>query len=229
MSTSKQREKVIGVLKLNTRFPRLAGDIGNADSFRYPVSFCTVESAIPANVTIADHLPEILQNEFIAAAQKLIDKNVSIITTTCGFLSTMQTQLASLSQTPVICSSLALLPLLSQVHGSAGNIGVLTFNRDTLNKNHFGKPQPGCIEGLQATDHLRQVIEQDLTQLDPDTARNDAIATCDRLMKSLPDTRAIILECTNLSPYKQDIRKHAGLPVYDIVDAVHWLVESQAD
>ena len=227
MNTSKQREKTIGVLKLNTRFPRLLGDIGNAESFRYPVNYCTIESAIPANVTVADDLPESLQHEFLAAALKLIDQNVSIITTTCGFLSTMQVQLADLSSTPVICSSLALQPLLTQIHGGAEHIGVLTFNPDTLNQNHFGSAQIGHIEGLQATDKLRQVIEKDLTQLDPAIARDEVIAASDRLLNSQRNTRAIILECTNLSPYKQDIREHTGVAVYDIVDAVHWLIDSQ--
>ncbi len=228
MRTSKRTEKTIGVLKLNTRFPRLQGDIGNPGSFRYPVSYCTVESAIPANVTVADNLPESLQQAFLAATQKLIDEDVSVITTSCGFLSTLQSQLTSLSHIPVICSSLALLPLLTQVHGSAETIGVLTFNRDTLNSNHFGKTQPGCIEGLQTSDHLRKVIEQDLAELDPDISCSEAIAACDRLCKLQPGTRAIVLECTNLSPYKQAIREHTGVAVYDIVDAVHWLIESQA-
>ena len=228
MNTPKQSEKTIGVLKLNTRFPRLIGDIGNADSFRYPVTYCTVESAIPANITVAEKLPEPLQREFLAAAQKLIDKNVSVITSSCGFLSTLQVQLASLSNTPVICSTLALLPLITQVHGGAEHIGVLTFNRDTLNQNHFGNIQPGCIEGLQTTDSLRQVIEQDLPQLDSAIACDEVIAACDRLMRSQPGTRAIVLECTNLSPYKRDIRKHTSASVYDIVDAVHWLIESRA-
>ena len=221
--------KTIGVLKLNTGFPRLPGDIGNAESFRYPVSYCTIESAIPANVTVAGELPEILQQEFIEAAQKLIDENVSIITTSCGFLSTLQIKLASLSATPVICSSLALLPLLAQVHASAENIGVLTFNRDTLNVNHFGNTKPGCIEGLQPADSLRRVIEQDLVELDPAKACKEVIAACDRLIKSQPGTRAIVLECTNLSPYKQDIRQHTGVAVYDIVDAVHWIIDSRED
>ena len=173
-----EKEKTIGILKLNTRFPRIAGDIGNPDSFQYPVSYCTVESAVPANITVADTLPEPLQQAFFKSAQKLIDENVSIITTTCGFLATLQKQLTSLSDTPVICSSLALLPLLKQVHGGVDYIGVLTFNRDTLNHNHFGSTQPGCIEGLQPADTLRQAIEQDLTQLDEAMAEKEVLAAC---------------------------------------------------
>lgn len=221
-----EKEKTIGVLKLNTRFPRIIGDIGNPDSFRYSVNYCTVESAIPANITVADALPESLQQAFIKSTQKLITENVSIITTTCGFLSTLQKQLATLSDTPVICSSLALLPLLTQVHGGAENIGVLTFNRDTLNHNHFGSIQPGYIEGLQPADSLRRVIEQDLPELDTARAEKEVLAACSRLIESKPDTRAIVLECTNLSPYKNAIREQFAIAVYDIVDAVHWLLES---
>ena len=95
-------------------------------------------------------------------------------------------------------------------------------------RDSFGSAQPGHIEGLQATDKLRQVIEKDLTQLDPTIARTEVIAASDRLLNSQPNTWAIILECTNLSPYKKEIREHTGVAVYDIVDAVHWLIDSQS-
>jgi len=164
--------------------PNEPGSFGDSPEIQF-------ESGFNYRLTVADALPESLQQAFIKSTQKLITENVSIITTTCGFLSTLQKQLATLSDTPVICSSLALLPLLTQVHGGAENIGVLTFNRDTLNHNHFGSIQPGYIE-----------------------------------IESKPDTRAIVLECTNLSPYKNAIREQFAIAVYDIVDAVHWLLES---
>jgi len=177
---------------------------------------------------LSEQLPESLQQDFLNAALELINNNVSIITSTCGFLSTLQRSLADLSNTPVICSSLALLPLLSSVHGGDEYLGVVTFNADTLNKNHFGNVQPGGIEGLQPGDSLRRVIEQDLSDINQINAQSEVIAACNRLIVSKPTTRALILECTNLSPFKQAIRAHMGLPVYDIVDAIHWLLESQA-
>jgi len=45
-------QKTIGVLKLNTRFPRIAGDIGNPDSFHYKVIYQTVDSAIRTTARI---------------------------------------------------------------------------------------------------------------------------------------------------------------------------------
>lgn len=221
------KQKVIGVVKLNTNFPRLIGDIGNPESFQYPVEYITVTSAVPANVTIAEDLTESLQQDFITATKALLEKEVSLITTTCGFLSTMQPQLAQLSNTPTICSALTLLPLLASIHGGTKNIGVLTFNAETLNANHTAGFIPGAIEGLLPTDSLRRVISADLRILDEVAARDNVLTACERLLIHSPNTKAIVLECTNLSPYKAALREHAKLPVYDIVDAIHWLLQSQ--
>jgi Asp/Glu/hydantoin racemase len=35
-----------------------------------------------------------------------------------------------------------------------------------------------------------------------------------------PDLGAIVLECTNMPPYADDIRRATGLPVFDIVSLV---------
>lgn len=220
--------KTIGILKLNTRFPRLVGDIGNPATFRYPVMYQTVQSATAPNITIAETLPQALQNDFITATHELIKHRVSVITTTCGFLSTMQDTLSSLHRTPVICSSLSLLPLLASIHGGADKLGVLTFNPQTLNSAHFSDVAPGSIEGLLADDTLRQVIANDHTELDRDKALQEVLLASDRLIHKHPNVRGIVLECTNLSPYKNEIREQSGLAVYDIVDAIHWLLDSQA-
>ena len=219
--------QTIGVLKLNTRFPRLPGDIGNPESFCYPTHYCTVQAAVPANITIAETLPDSLQQAFITSAQKLIDQQVSIITTSCGFLSPIQHKLANLSDTPVICSALALLPLIACIHGGPDYLGVLTFNRDTLGAPHLGGVKPGGIEGLLPEDSLRQTIEHDLTELDTAASQTEVLNACNRLLNANPKIRAIVLECTNLSPYKQAIREHTRTSVYDVVDAVHWLIESK--
>ena len=229
MNTSANNSgKMIGILKLNTNFPRLRGDIGNPESFDFPVRYITVKSAIPSNVTIAESLPLSLQKEFITAAETLIEDNVSVITTTCGFLSTMQQQLARLSSIPVICSALELLPLLTRIHGGANRVGILTFNKDTLNKIHTTGITPAAIEGLLPDDSLKKVINEDLSSLDEQSAMENVMGACNRLLKTAPGTSAILFECTNLSPYKNHIREYTGLPVYDVVDAVHWLLRAQS-
>jgi hypothetical protein len=37
-----------------------------------------------------------------------------------------------------------------------------------------------------------------------------------------PDVGAILLECTNMSPYSRALSKHVTRPVFDIVSFVTW-------
>ena len=219
--------KKIGVLILNTGFPRIHGDIGNPSSFNYPTVYQTIDSATPATIVKKGAIEKSIQNDIQQAADLLTDRHVSVITTSCGFLAPMQAQLAKHTSVPVITSSLTLLPLVSACHGGTKNLGILTFDQQSLRTHHLGEWAPESIEGLTANDTLKRTIADDLPKLDREAALSEVLQASDRLTQRSPDLKAIILECTNLSPYKTEIRSHTGLPVYDIVDAVHWLLEAQ--
>jgi len=209
-----------GVLKLNTRFPRLQGDIGNPDSLFGEVVFETVTDANPSTVITGKPLPDPLVDAFVKAARTLINHPVDLITTSCGFLLPIQSTLTALGKTPVITSSLLLLPLLRSMHGN--NIGVLTFDREKLINTLSEISMPEAIEGLQPSDTLRQTIAGDSSTLDRHKALKEVCNCAARLLTQWPATRALVLECTNLSPYKRELRRHTGRPVYDLIDAIHW-------
>lgn len=217
----------IGVLILNTNFPRILGDIGNPASFNYPTIYQTIEAATTATVVTSQPLAPQIESDIETAALSLAATPVSVITTSCGFLSPLQNQLAQLTNVPVITSSLTLLPLLTAWYGQTEKLGVITFDKSKLNTRHLGDHAPTAIEGLQNTDSLRKTISQDLPELNREQATREVLAACDRLRQNYPAVRAIVLECTNLSPYKSEIRSHTGLSVYDIVDAVHWLLQAR--
>ncbi len=212
---------------LNTSFPRLPGDIGNAASFNYPVIYNHVAKATPHTVVTDDELPESLKSAFVQAANQLLNANVSLITTSCGFLSIIQRQLASHCRVPVVTSTLTLLPLLAEIHGGMNRLGILTYDRQSLSERHSQQlSSHTIIEGLNTSSNLYQTISNDLPDLDRENAVQEVFILADKLLARDTGLRAIVLECTNLSPYKQELRGHTGLPVYDIVDAVHWVMES---
>ncbi len=221
-------EPTVGVLMLNTHFPRLAGDIGNPESFDYPVVYKTVERANPATVITRHAMAQSLEDDFTIAALELADQ-VDVISTSCGFLSPLQDKLARQCGVPVITSALTLLPLLSAIHGGMDSLGVMTFDSSTLNVRHLGNNAPTAIVGLHPDDSLRQTIAQDSPRLDADKARHEVLRCALELTRQTDSLRAIVLECTNLSPYKAELRTHTGLAVYDIIDAVHWLIQAQPD
>lgn len=218
-----------GVLKLNTHFPRLLGDIGNPESLRGDVIFETVDDANPATIITGASLPTPLIDAFVAGAGRLLDQRVDLITTSCGFLLPLQDTLTKACNVPVITSSLLLVPLLQSIHGP--RVGVITFDRDKLIRTPSKIALPDAIEGLHASDSLRQTIAADLPQLDRHNARNEVLAAAQRLLSQWPTTRALLLECTNLSPYKSELRSQLGVAVYDLIDAIHWhqlAVDAQA-
>lgn len=218
----------IGILMLNTSFPRLPGDIGNAESFRYPTLYRTVEAALPSNIVTGAPLPAELVEAFAAQAIELQASGAGIISTSCGFLSVIQANLTERLEVPVITSSLVLLPWLRAVYGGNGNIGILTFDADALNERHF--TADACpdltIEGLRPDDSLRICISTDSPTLDRARAEADVIACAERLLTKNP-VSALLLECTNMAPYKRALRAHTGCAVFDLVDAIHWIADAR--
>ena len=123
-------------------------------------------------------------------------------------------------------SEMCIRDSLTAWYGHTEKLGVITFDKSRLHSRHLGNHAPVAIEGLQNNDSLKKTISQDLPDLDREQAAQEVLAACDRLTNNFPAVKALILECTNLSPYKSEIRSHTGLSVYDIVDAVHWLLRS---
>jgi Asp/Glu/hydantoin racemase len=217
----------IGILMLNTSFPRLPGDVGNANSFRYPTIYRTVDAAVPSNIVTASGLPEPLAATFETQAIELERAGASLITTSCGFLSIIQQRLADALTVPVVSSSLVLLPLLRTLYGNRADIGILTFDATALGQRHLPHSTDAApaIEGLLPNDSLRVCISNDSQQLDAARAEADVLACADRLIAKQP-VSALILECTNMAPYKSALRQHTGCAVYDLVDAVHWILDA---
>src|SRR5258705_10312257 len=99
----------VGILMLEARFPRIPGDMGNALTWPFPVLYKVVPGASPRRV-VHDRAAGLL-DEFLAAAAELVRLGADGITTTCGFLSLYQRELAARVGVPVAASSLMQLTL----------------------------------------------------------------------------------------------------------------------
>jgi len=68
---------------------------------------------------------------------------------------------------------------------------------------------------------LHRVIARDLTELDERAAEADVLAAGRTLHATCPDLGAVVLECTNLPPYRAALSAALGLPVHDLVTLLH--------
>ena len=213
----------IGILMLDTRFPRIVGDMGNATTFPFPVRYHRVTGASPERVVRGGAAG--LLAAFVEGARALEHEGAGAITTNCGFLVTFQRELAAAVSVPVFTSSLLLVPLVHRMLAPGRRVGVLTVNAASLTPEHLesagiGPDVPLAIAGLEGEKEFTRVLLGDELELDVDLAREEHVRVARRLIAERPDVGAIVLECTNMPPYAADIQRETGLPVFDIVSLV---------
>lgn len=218
----------VGVIMLNTRFPRPVGDIGNPASFAHPVEFEMVSSAtINSVVTNSPISPDVVQG-FKIAARSLVEKGCTVITTSCGFACSIHDELQSSIDVPLVSSSLNQVPALVKEFGWHVTLPVITFDSRILSKRHFGRfwSSNVVIQGIEDGKELHNVLKKDLQQLDLRQAEHDVLASVERVLSLHPSSKAVLLECTNLPPYRSAIERRFGLPVYDIFTAINRLARA---
>ncbi len=209
---------------LETRFPRIPGDIGNPKTFSFPVLTQVVRGASPRRVVV--EADPALIDPFIEAGLDLIARGATLITTSCGFLAVFHRELSSALPVPVVTSSLLQVVPVAAALGPGQKVGVLTANRSALTPRHFAgvgaEGVPVAIAGLEATTEFAPVFLGNRETLDVETARLEVLEAAAELMKRHSEIGALILECTNLPPYSEDLRRLTKLPVFDIVTLINW-------
>ena len=212
----------IGLLMLKTYFPRLVGDIGNPETFEFPVKRVIVNNATSKNVVKSNDAS--LVEDFISEAQKLEKEGIKAITTSCGFLARFQDEVESHLSIPFFSSSLLMIPLIQEIIGNK-TIGILTARKQTLNEECFKcvKGQYDAVMyGMEGT-HFADIYVENHTNLDVDRARNDIYSVIDKMLAENGNIGAILFECTNMAPFSQDVINKYGIPVFDICSLVRMI------
>jgi Asp/Glu/hydantoin racemase len=213
----------VGILMLETRFPRIPGDMGNALTWPFPVHYRVVRGASPDKVVRGN--PKELLDVFIEAGKDLVATGADGITTNCGFLALVQDELREALGVPVATSSLMQVPLVQAMLPPAKKAVVLTISKATLTEAHLRAANVRADTPVYGTDAGRvftRDILGDAAEIDFAACRQDMLDAADQIMANEPDAGAIVLECTNMVPYAADVRKRTGLPVYSIESFITW-------
>jgi hypothetical protein len=213
----------LGILMLEARFPRVPGDMGNAETWPFPVLYKVIRGASPDRVV--RRRAEGLRDDFIAAAEELVLLGAEAITTNCGFLSLFQRELVAAVPVPVLSSSLLQVPLVDRLLPPRKRAGIITIDALSLSPDHLAGA--GCAPdtpfvGTEGGTEFTRVIIGNEDRLDMARAEADILAAGETLLARHPEVGAIVLECTNMGPYAAALRRHLRMPVYDIVSIVTW-------
>jgi hypothetical protein len=220
------RRGFLGVLTLDTRFPRLIGDIGNPASFAVPTLTRVVHGARPdqAVQSAEGQRDAALLDPFLRTMRELESAGAAAITTSCGFLVMLQQDLQAQAKVPVVTSSLLLLPKLLD---SNRRVGVLTVSAKHLGAEFLaaaGVPPQRMddvvIEGVDPDGEFVRVFVGNRPAMDFDRVRREVVEAAKRLHARAPDITDVVLECTNMPPYVREIENATSLHCWSLLQSV---------
>lgn len=217
------RADFLGILMLETRFPRPPGDIGNAATFAFPVRYEIVRGASPQRV-VRGGAAELLA-PFVEAGQRLAAAGARGIATSCGFLARFQRPLTASLPVPVATSSLLQIAWLRPLLAPDRSVGVVTIDAAALGVDHLsavGVDREVPIEGVAPQSEFARRLLGDEPMLDTRQAERDVVDAARRLVRRRPDVAAIVLECTNMPPYAPAVAAATARPVFDAVTMLNW-------
>lgn len=208
----------IGVLALESYFPKPPGHIKNPSSLPFTTTYEVI-----SGLTV----PELLNNPspdmiapLIAAAQRLEQSGVKAITGSCGFLALFQREIAEAVSVPVLVSALVQAPMIHAM--TARPVGVLTASEAALTPEHLAgvgaADTPMVIQGMQDGPEFSAVIlRNDRDDMDLALIEAELLTAGQRLIDRAPEIGAILLECTDLPPYAPALQQALQRPVFDII------------
>lgn len=209
----------LSVLQLDTHFPRVPGDVACPQTYTAQIEVLRVPNASVGKIVTAR--PDLI--DIAPFEQALEQARGDIVVTSCGFLIYWQDHLAAIAQRRgqvFISSSLVALDRISR-RFSPEEVVILTYDSDCLSARHFGKYDNfrASVIGLPEASHLRRVISGDHPHLDAGRANEEVSA----LIHKRQNPKHILLECTNLPPYKRALRLKTKASVSDILTEIESL------
>ena len=213
----------LGILMLDTRFPRIPGDIGNATTWPFPVHYKIVKGATTKRVI--GQKAEGLLDHFVEAAEELVAMGAQGITTTCGFLSLFQQEMAAQISVPVATSSLMQVPLVQALLPPTKQVGILTVSQASLTPEHLAAVGVAADTPIMGTDEgveFSRVFLQNEASMDLALIKKDIVNAGRSLKAKCPELGAVVMECTNMAPYANLLQRELGVPVYSIFSFIRW-------
>ena len=214
----------LGVVMLDTQFPRPEGDIGHPSAFGVPTRRCVITGAWPDKIVQsgAGLRKGRVVTPILQLVRRLEQDGAKAITTSCGFLVLLQKEMQAQVKIPVITSSLLQLRGLLAQHDK---VGVLTISSSKLGIEHLraaGVPRERLadvvIQGVDGKGEFATSIMKNRPTMDVDKAGAEVVAAAIALKTREPSLTVVVLECTNMPPYRAAIEAATGLKTFALVD-----------
>ena len=214
---------VVGILMNDSTTPRIPGDPGHAETFSFPVIY-EVLKGFPFEDLVNIKKDNI--GILIERAKMLQAKGVNLIVGDCGLFGIYHEELRRHLKVPFIGSALDMVPLLQRFLPVNRKVGIITGDTRILKLDHFKASgidhETVLIAGMDNSSEFKKVVIEKNTELNVDKMREELMDTATSLLNE--DLGAIVLECTNLIPFRIDLQNILKVPVFDLVTLIEFYV-----
>jgi len=219
----------LGILTLDTPFPRVRGDVGCAETFAFPVRLSAVCS--DADDDVVHRRESALLPRFIAAGRALVEEGCAGITTTVSFLARWQRQMTEALPVPVLTTALLQIGLIERCLPHGLVVGVVTNSAADITPDALsaaGANSYAPIEGLDPAGYFGRTMRHGAATLERTRMADDVVAAARRLVGAHHKVGAIVLECASMPPYRGEVEAAIGLPVFDAAQLITWFHQGLA-
>ena len=226
----------LGIIRLDYDYPAAPGDIDHPGSFEYDVYYRVVPG-FTFEMCQSGKMTEVVEKNFIKALKYLqYEKKVNAITGDCGFMMFFQDFARKHTTIPILMSALAQLPAVTCAFSEEEEIIIMTANgktlepmRDLIRKECGVDTQKKRfnIIGCEDVDGFEAVALGE--KVDVEKCTPGIVAKAKQALENFPKARCFLLECTELPPYADSIRKETGLPVFDAITNANYFISGFQD
>ena len=226
----------LGIIRLDYDYPAAPGDIDHSGSFEYDVYYRVVPG-FTFEMCQSGKMTEVVEKNFIKALKYLqYEKKVNAITGDCGFMMFFQDFARKHTTIPILMSALAQLPAVTCAFSEEEEIIIMTANGKTLEPmRNLIRKECGVdtqkkrfnIIGCEDVDGFEAVALGE--KVDVEKCTPGIVAKAKQALENFPKARCFLLECTELPPYADSIRKETGIPVFDAITNANYFISGFQD
>lgn len=121
------------------------------------------------------------------------------------------------------------VPLVQHMLTNQQSVGIITAKKLALSEKHLEnagitKQMPLQIQGLEECSEWNKIFSSPEEDIDIPTVEKDVVSSACAMMRKA-DIGAFVLECTDLPPFSNAIRKATGRPVFDFVTLTNFVYQ----
>ena len=215
----------IGIIVIDAWYPMLPGNVANAGTYEFPVTYKILRGATIEQVLRGD---PILKDLIIEAGKELVETHgVRAIVGACGSFANYQSEVAAALDVPVFMSVMLQVPMILRSLKPTERLGILAASKKALTPRIFqecGISDPSRLVIAEAKRSLEfQTLMQCRGEFDTSTMEEQLVALTVEMVTRNPDVRALLIQCSDLPPYASSLQNATGLPVFDMNGLVEWL------